>query len=143
MRTSPPKFKAVRRYKSFTLKQAGWKLDEAQDKIRIGKRGKAKTLTEKRDAVGDIYIYLVCDTQSEEVELRTGKSVGLDFGLKKFLTGSDGNDITSPYFFMQNYKAIRTKSRKLSRRQKCSHNRERYRKDLARAYRKMYNQRSA
>ena len=127
MRTSPPKFNAVRRYKSFTLKQAGLKLDEAQDKIRIGKRGKAKTLTVKRDAVGDIYIYLVCDTQSEEVELRTGKSVGFDFGLKKFLTGSDGNDITSPYFFMQNYKAIRTKSRKLSRRQKCSHNRERYR----------------
>ena len=33
--------KAVRRYKSFTLKQAGWKLDETQGKIRIGKRGKA------------------------------------------------------------------------------------------------------
>lgn len=28
VRCSPPKFKKVRRYKSFTLKQAGWKLDE-------------------------------------------------------------------------------------------------------------------
>ena len=27
-KSSPPKFKKVRRYKSFTLKQAGWKLDE-------------------------------------------------------------------------------------------------------------------
>ena len=95
----------------------------------------------KRDAVGDIYVYLVCDTQSEKVELRTGKSVGLDFGLKTFLTASDGHDIVSPYFFMQNIKSIRSKCRKLSRRQKGSHNRERYRKELARAYRKMDNQR--
>ena len=152
VRTSPPKFKAVRRYKSFTLKQAGWKLDEAQGKIRIGKRwygyfqsrkieGKVKTLTVKRDAVGDIYIYLVCDSQLEQIKLRTGKSVGFDFGLKKFLTASDGHDIEAPYFFMQNIKAIRKKCRKLSRRQKGSHNRERYRKELARAYRKMDNQR--
>ena len=152
VRTSPPKFKAVRRYKSFTLKQSGWKLDETQGKIRVGKRwygyfksrnieGKIKTLTVKRDAVGDIYIYLVCDTQSEQVEKRTGKSVGFDFGLKTFLTGSDGHDIKSPDFFMLNVKRIRSKSRKLSRRQKGSHNRERYRKELARAYRRMENQR--
>ena len=152
VRTSPPKFKALCRYKSFTLKQAGWKLDETCGRIRIGKKwygyfqsrrieGKVKTLTVKRDAVGDIYIYLVCDTQLEQIKLRTGKSVGFDFGLKKFLTASDGHDITSPYFFIQNYKAICTKNRKLSRRQKGSHNRERYRKELARAYRKMENQR--
>ena len=35
---SPPKFKKVRKYKSFTLKQAGWKLDETIGKIRIGKK---------------------------------------------------------------------------------------------------------
>ena len=127
VKSSPPKFKSVRRYKSFTLKQAGWKLDEATGKIRIGKKwygyfqsrkieGKVKTVTVKRDAVGDIYIYLVCEIQSEQVELRTGRSVGLDFGLKTFLTGSDGHDIKSPYFFMQNIKIIRTKCRNLSRR---------------------------
>lgn len=97
------------------------------------KEGKVKTLTVKRDAVGDIYIYLVCDSQLEQVKLRTGKSVGFDFGLKTFLTASDGHDIVSPYFFMQNIKSIRSKCRKLSRRKKGSHNRERYRKELARA----------
>ena len=108
----------------------------------------------KRDAVGDIYVYLVCDTQLEQVKLRTGKSVGFGCGARRrhfglaglrkqlqFLTGSDGNDITSPYFFMQNIKSIRNKCRKLSRRKKGSHNRERYRKELARAYRRMDNQR--
>ena len=70
VRTSPPKFKAVRRYKSFTLKQAGWKLDEACGRIKLGNKwygyfqsrrieGKVKTVTVKRDAVRDIYVYLV------------------------------------------------------------------------------------
>ena len=151
-KSSPPKFKKVRRYKSFTLKQAGWKLDETRCKIRIGKKwygyfqsrkieGKVKTVTIKRDAVGDIYIYLVCDVQCEVVKQRTGKSVGFDFGLKQFLTGSDGHDIKSPYFFMLNIKKIRKKCRSLSRKQEGSHNRNRARKELARAYRKMDNQR--
>ena len=151
-KSSLPKFKKVRRYKSFTLKQAGWKLDETTGKIRIGKKwygyfksrkieGKVKTVTLKRDAVGDIYVYLVCDIQSEMVRQRTGKSVGFDFGLKKFLTGSDGQDIKSPYFFMQNINEIRKKSRSLSHKKEGSNNCNRARKELARAYSKMNNQR--
>lgn len=152
VKTSPPKFKAVRRYKSFTLKQAGWSLDEKTGHIRLGKKwygyfqsrkieGKVKTVTVKRDAVGDIYVYLVCDVQCESVGARTGKIVGFDFGLKTFLTGSDGHDIKSPDFFKQNAKCIKAKCRELSHKQKGSHNRRRARLDLARAYRKMENQR--
>ena len=140
------------KYRSYTLKQTGWKLDEQQGRIRLGKKwygyfqsrrieGKVKTVTVKRDAVGDIYVYLVCDVQCVPVATRTGKSVGFDFGLKKFLTGSDGNDIVSPDFFMQNAKRIKAKSRKLSRKQKDSHNRKRARLELARVYRKLENQR--
>ena len=83
----------------------------------------------------------MCDTQSEQVGLRTGKSVGFDFGLKQFLTASDGHDIVSPYFFMLNAQHIKSKCRKLSHKQKGSHNRERARLELARAYRRMENQR--
>jgi putative transposase len=61
-RTSPPKFKAVRRYKSFTLKQAGWKLDS--NILTIGKRSfklflsrelkaTVKTVTIKRNSLGE------------------------------------------------------------------------------------------
>ena len=149
-KSSPPKFKKARKYKSFTLKQAGWKLNEEEGKIRIGQRwygyfqsrkieGKVKTVTIKRDAVGDIYIYLVCDAQCDILKPRTGKIVGFDFGLKQFLTGSDGKNIKSPYFFMLNVKEIRNKCRNLSRKKEGSHNRKRARKDLARTYRKMDN----
>lgn len=62
-KASPPNFKKIRNYKSFTLKQAGWKLDEKRGRIRLGTRwykyfksrnieGKIKTITIKRDAVG-------------------------------------------------------------------------------------------
>ena len=152
VRCSPPNFRRVKHYRSYTLKQAGWSLDEQCGRIRLGKKwygyfqsrkieGKIKTVTVKRDAVGDIYVYLVCEVQSAPVETRTGKSVGFDFGLKIFLTGSDGYDVQSPDFFKQNVKRIKTKCRKLSHKQKGSHNRKRARLELARAYRKMENQR--
>ena len=152
VKSSPPKFRKVKKYKSFTLKQAGWALDESCGRIRLGKKwygyfqsrkidGRVKTVTVKRDAVGDIYIYIVCDAHPAQVEARTGKSVGFDFGLKRFLTGSDGNEIVSPDFFMQNVKRIRTKCRNISRKKEGSNKHERARLELACVYRKLANQR--
>lgn len=149
-KASPPNFKKIRNYKSFTLKQAGWKLDEKRGRIRLGTRwykyfksrnieGKIKTITIKRDAVGDIYIYLVCDFSEQEVVARTGKSVGYDFGLKKFLTASDEKDIESPLFFSKNSKLIKNKCKNLSHKTEKSHNRKRASLELARAYKKTSN----
>ena len=52
--------------------------------------GKIKTVTIKRDSLGNIYIYLATDAVDFEIVERTGKIVGYDFGLKKFLTASGG-----------------------------------------------------
>ena len=88
-KAAPPKYKKVRKYKSFTLKQAGWKLDEDSHSVYIGKHkyryfksreiaGKVQTVTVKRDNLRDIYIYFVCQDDTEVVKPRTGKSVGFD-----------------------------------------------------------------
>lgn len=151
IRTAPPSFKKVKKYRSFTLKQAGYKLLE-ENKIKIGNHiykyhksrgidGKIKTITIKRDALGDIYIYLVCEIETNQVLTRTGKIVGQDFGLKKFLIASDGNDIESPLFFAQNSKAIKKANRNLSSKKKGSANRKRARLDLARVHKLTANQR--
>ena len=103
--------------------------------------GKIKTVTIKRDSLGDIYIYLVTDAADIEVVKRTGKRVGYDFGLKKFLTTSDGEDVESPLFFAQNSKFIKQACRKLSRKVKGSNNRQRAKLHLARKYKKSVNQR--
>ena len=152
VRCSPPKFKKVRRYKSFTLKQAGWKLDEDNHALTIKGQsyryfqsrrisGKVKTVTIKRDSLGDIYVYIVTDAKKIEVETRTGKRVGFDFGLKKFLTASDGKDIASPLFFAKNAKSIAKASRELSRKRKFSNNRRRARLHIARLHKKAANRR--
>lgn len=152
VKCSPPKFKKVRRYKSFTLKQTGWKLDEDNKILKINGQsyryfqaqrisGKVKTVTIKRDSLGDIYVYLVTDVKNYEVETQTGERVGFDFGLKKFLTASDGKDVMSPLFFAANANSIAQASRELSRKRKVSNNRRRARLHLARVHKKAANQR--
>ncbi len=154
IKSAPPNFKKRIKYKSFTLKQAGYKI--LQDNyIRIGKRiyryfksrevegSTIKTVTVKRDSLGDLYICIVTDaTTSAEGVPRTGKSVGYDFGLKTFLTASDGNDIVSPLFFRQSANKVKKASQGLSSKQRRSNNRERARLNLARKHRKIANQRS-
>ena len=103
--------------------------------------GKIKTVTIKRDSLGDIYVYIVSDYQGETVAFRTGKSVGYDFGLKKFLTASDDKDIVSPLFFAHSIKLIRIKHRNFSRKQNNSHHQRTAFLELARAYKKLSNRR--
>ncbi len=130
--TRPPGFKKRRKYKSFTLKQAGYKF-LSQNKLRIGQQifkfslsreieGKIKTLTIKRNNLGELFILVVTDHQDEHVPIVTGKIAGWDFGLKTFLTGSDGKVIQSPLFFKQLRGKLRAASRNLSRKQKGSCN---------------------
>ena len=153
IKTAPPGFKKIRKYKSFTLKQAGYKYTGQDNSIIIQKQkyrffksreieGKICTVTVKRDSLGDIYIYFVCKNDENKVLARTGKSVGFDFGLKTFLTASDGQDIESPLFFKSNSSAIAKANRRLARKKQGSGNRNRMKNDLCRLYKKTANQRN-
>lgn len=148
----PPGFKKVKKYKSFTLKQAGYKF-LGGNRVKIGKRvyqywnsreieGTVKTLTIKRTPLGELFMLVVVDNVSEsEVNSTTGKIAGFDFGLKTFLTCSDGSKIKSPQFFKQSINAIKKASRQHSKKLKGSANRERARKNLVRRYEDITNQR--
>ena len=105
------------------------------------KKGIVKTITIKRDTLGDIYLYFVCETNENKVLARTGKSVGYDFGLKQFLTASDNEDIKAPLFFKQNANDIKKANRILSRKKKTSNHRRLAKMALARLHKKISNQR--
>lgn len=71
----PPGFKKVRKYKSFTLKQAGYKFIGG-NRIKIGEKvyqywnsreieGKVKTLTIKRTPLGELFMVVVVDSVIE------------------------------------------------------------------------------
>ena len=148
-----PRFKPRRKYKSFTLTQAGWSLLSG-NQIKIGNRiyryfqsrdveGNPKRCTIKRDAVGDVYICVLTDHEDADLNrAMTGKIAGFDFGLKRYLTGSNGHDIESPQFFKRSLNAIKRASRKHSTKRKGSTNRQRARLNLARKHRTIERQRT-
>ena len=149
----PPNFKKVRRYKSFTLKQAGYKF-LGGNRIQIGKRvfqywnsreieGTVKTLTIKRTPLGELFMVVVVDSvEPPQIKFETGKIAGFDFGLKTFLTCSEGFKIESPLFLKQSLNAIKKASRQHSRKVKGSRNREQARLNLARKHEDVANRRS-
>jgi putative transposase len=148
----PPRFKKIKKYKSFTLKQAGYKF-LGGNRVKIGNRvyqywnsrkieGTVKTLTIKRTPLGELFMVVVVDTGSTpEINVETGKIAGFDFGLKTFLTCSDGSKIQSPEFLKAALNTIKKASRNHSKKLKGSSNRERARKNLARHHEKVFNQR--
>jgi putative transposase len=148
----PPGFKKVKKYKSFTLKQAGYKF-LGGNRIKIGPlayqfwksreiEGTVKTLTIKRTPLGELFMVVVVDTVDEsEIKFETGKIAGFDFGLKTFLTCSDGSKIESPQFLKQSLNTIKKASRQHSKKLKGSANRERARKNLVRKYEDIFNAR--
>ncbi len=149
IKTSPPGFKKVKSYRSFTLKQAGWKLLDG-NKIRINKKiykysksrqlpGIIRTVTVKRDSLGDFWL---CFSVQEEIELpdRSGNiAVGFDFGLRTFLVGSDGTTYDAPFYYQQELSKLRQAQKKLSSKQKGSNNRNKARLNVARIYRRISN----
>jgi putative transposase len=148
----PPGFKKVRKYKSFTLKQAGYKF-LGGNRVKINNRiyqfwksreieGTVKTLTIKRTPLGELFMVVVVDQGSKpEIEIKTRKIAGFDFGLKTFLTCSDGTTIESPQFLKQSLKTVAKYCRHHSRKLKGSSNRERARKNLVRKYEDISNRR--
>ncbi len=71
----------------------------------------------------------------------TGKLVGIDMGLKAFLTTSEGETVANPRHLRKAEKRLKKLHRRLSRKQKGSANRKKARKALARGYLKVARQR--
>ena len=154
MRCSPPSSKNKHKYKSFTLKQAGYKLDQENGEITINKKkykyfnsrvfdGNIKTLTVKRNHQGEIYIIFSVEQEIEiKVGFETGKIAGFDFGLKTFLVDSDGKEYVSPQYLNESYDKLKLLSRRLSKKKKGSKNRRKAILQLNSLYDKVVNQRN-
>ncbi|MEA5581771.1 transposase, partial [Nodularia harveyana UHCC-0300] len=76
-----------------------------------------------------------------KIKSTTGKIAGFDFGLKTFLTCSDGTLISSPQFLKQSLNGIKRASNNHSKKIKRSNNRERARKNLVRKHEDVCNRR--
>ncbi len=90
----------------------------------------------------DGYYCQFCVHAERRVEhVSTGKHVGIDLGLKAFLTTSDGATVENPHHLRKAEKRLKRLHRRLSRTQKKSKNRAKARQRVAKGYLKVSRQR--
>ena len=148
-----PKIKPQHKYNSLTFTQAGYEIKDNRIHIKCLKKsftfwkhrewtGTIKTVTIKRDTVGDYHLYLSCEGSEPAEKLPlTSNAAGADFGMKTFLTLSDGIKIASPEFFKQSLNEIRSANKTLSRKQYLSNGWFRAKRHLARVNKDIANRR--
>lgn len=151
VKRSPPKFKKVKKYKSFTLKQAGWKL-MGHNRIRIGNYvykfaksrnivGDIKTVTIKRDLLGRLWLFFSVVQIVPDLNPSTGNIGGFDFGLKTYLTDHEGKQYKNPEFFKQGMSKIAKCNRSLARKKQGSRGYKKARRSLTKTHEQVANQR--
>lgn len=152
-----PKFKKKSDKQSFQVPQHGWfdiknnrlhipKFKEGiyckiHRKLPIGRQG---TITVSKNPSGRYFVSVLVEINEilPEKQLPVKEStVGIDFGLKTFLTTSKGEKIYSPEYLKQSLDKLQKLSRKHSKKQKDSKNKEKERIKLARLHEKISNQR--
>jgi putative transposase len=151
-KSSPPKFKRISKYNSFTLKQASWKLLKG-NKIIIRKRvykfsksreipSGIKTVTVKRDNLGTMWLFFAVEEEiNQNNQSMSGKIAGFDFGLKTFLTSSDNEQIESPLYYHEAMAELKRANRELSSKIKGSNNWHKAKDNVNRIYQKVVNKR--
>jgi putative transposase len=153
-----PKFK--KNCRSVEYKTSGWKLSEDRRSINfIDKKGigrlklkgtwdlhfyqldQIKRVRLVRRADG-YYVQFLVRTENETVDVQpTGKTVGLDVGLKEFYTDSNGHTEPNPKFYRTNEKRLKFRHRHVSRKKKGSTNRKKAINRLGRVHLKISRQR--
>lgn len=104
--------------------------------------GKIKRIIIERSKIGEYYLIIITDANPKIYrKTHNGASVGIDFGLKTYLTMSDGSEYSNPLFFKQHLSEIRKKYQNLSKSKKDSNNRKNKRLELARLHKSLYNKR--
>ena len=162
LKCSPPKCHKIRKQKSMTFKQYGkgfWFSGKGEVTIQGRKfryydsydglleHVNVHTMTVKRNSLGEIFLYITCAADTKGEIWGDRAAVGMDFGLKRFLTLSDGTVIDSPLWYKEYLNEIRKLNRKLSRRQggkpgeKWSKGYKKALAELARLHQKIANQR--
>lgn len=148
------RFKGKGWFKTFTYNQSGFKIIKTNnrlDKLHLSKigdipvrihrniEGKIKQVTIKRYASGEWYAFLSVEDEIEKKETSIEKKVGIDVGVKHFLTDSNGLQIENPKFFDKSYKRLRKEQQKLSKKQKGSNNYNKQKKNVAKVHEKIVN----
>ena len=148
-----PKFKVKRHQSdSFRIPQTNGHIKSTKKSVCIPKlgwikwirhrplQGKIKSITIRQ--IGEHwYVSILCEQKDNVLinEVNEQDFVGLDFGLKSFITDSNGDKIESPKFYREKQKELKKQQRKLSKCSKGSNRRNKQRVRVAKLHRDIAN----
>lgn len=145
-----PRFRGEGWYDSFTFKQFGFELLENRlflSKIGTMKmilhrpmEGRIKTLTIRRDAVGNWYACFTCEIEPEPLPFND-LAIGIDLGLTCLARFSSGEGIENPRFFRRAEKELAKAQRKLSKAERGTPERAKRRRAVQHIHQRIANRR--
>ncbi len=147
------KFKSKNNRQSYRLPNQKFKLGD--NFIRLEKIGRVRAVIDRRPRSGcdfrsvtisrgpDMKFYAsILVKEIVNMKPKTGKIVGVDLGLKSFITLSDGTKFDNPKFLRESQAELKKAQRRLSRKNKGSARRIKAKLKVARIHKKISNQRS-
>jgi putative transposase len=150
------RFKGKGWFKTFCYNQSGFKLIKTEKRLdllhlsKIGDipirvhrevEGTIKQVIIKRHNSGKWFACLCIERDIHIAERKSEKVIGIDVGIKHFLTDSNGRQIGNPKFYEKTLEKIKITQHWLSKKKKGSKNREKQRIKLVKLYEKLANQR--
>ena len=147
------KFKSKYDKQSFRLPNQKFELEEST--IRLEKIGSIPVVIDRRPPVGCKYMsvtvtrdkthkYFVSVLVEEDIQPKfepTGKTVGIDLGLKHFITLSNGEKIKNPRWFRESQARLRKAQKNMSRKKQGSSRYKKCKLKVARIHSKVASQR--
>lgn len=155
-----PRFKKANQWHSIQLRQYGKDTYLHEDKKRLmvpAKLGRSlkikmhrpiegtpKTVYLVLRADGHWYALITCENDPKGEHAPSDcehPDIGIDIGLKSFLTDSEGNTVENPRFYRTSQRTLRRKQRQLCRRKKGSKRRRKAARSVAKTHLKISRQR--
>jgi len=145
-----PKFKSRKSKNSFTVPQY---VKLVKGKLKIPKfddpidlilsrtfKGKIKYCTISRTPTNEYFVSILVETEHKKLS-KTGKSVGIDLGLKDFVITSDGYKYKNNRYTKKYERELKKRQQHLSRKTKGSNRYEKQRLKVAKLHQKITNSR--
>ena len=146
-----PRFKGYGRYDSFTYTQTGFslkpgklwlsKIGDIKIKLHRAINGEIQRLNIRRMPTRKWFASFLVEVEPDEPLPKTGLSIGIDVGLKSFVTLSNGEHIDNPRFFVHEENALSKAQRKLSKAEKGTPERANALKAVHRVHERITNKR--
>lgn len=146
-----PKFKSRKSRNSYRTYGRSIRVDFDNKQIKLYKLGWIKykddrtfntsirNVTVSQNKAGHYYVSILVE---EDIETKpiNGNTIGIDMGLKDYITDSNGEKVEHPKYYHKIEKRIKKLNRELSRKKNGSNNRKKARIRLARKHEKLNNQ---